>query len=100
MKRGSVSLDSKSVTYDAAHKQAVLNLSGSLPTPCHQLKTEVSKPDAQNRIDVSVYTLVNPALMCTQVIKPFEAAVPLGQLASGRYTVYVNNAQVGEVTIP
>ncbi len=100
MKRGGVSLDSKNVAYDAAQKQAVLNLSGSLPTPCHQLKTDVSQPDAQNRIDVSVYTLVNPTLMCTQVIKPFETAVPLGPLAPGSYTVYVNAVQVGVVAVP
>ena len=100
MKRGSAAIDSQNVAYDAAQKQPVLALSGSLPTPCHQLQTEVSKPDAQNRIQVSVYTLVNPNTICTQVIKPFEKAVPLGALPPGTYTIYVNNAQVGEVTVP
>jgi hypothetical protein len=100
LKKGSVVIDSQAVAYDAAKNQALLNMSGSLPTPCHKLRTDVAQPTAENRIDVSVYSLVNPNTICTQVIKPFEAAVPLGTLASGKYTVYVNNAKVGEVMIP
>jgi hypothetical protein len=100
VKRGNVLLDFKGVSYDANKKQAILNLAGSLPTPCHKLQTEVSPPDARSQIAVSVYTLVDPTLMCAQVIKPFETAVPLGALAAGSYTVSVNGEPVGEVKVP
>jgi hypothetical protein len=100
VKKGNVLLDFKGVSYDAIKKQAILNLTGSLPTPCHKLQTDVTAPDAQNRIAVSVYSLVDPAVMCVQVIKPFETAVSLGSLASGTYTVTVNGDSVGEVKVP
>ncbi len=100
LKKGSVVIESQAVAYDAAKNQALLNMSGSLPTPCHKLQSDVAQPTAENRIDVSVYSLVNPNTICTQVIKPFEASVPLGTLTTGKYTVYVNNAKVGEVIIP
>ncbi len=100
MVKGSVVIESAGVTYDQNLKQAVLNLSGSLPTPCHQLSDTVSKPDGQNNIHVEVFSLVDPKINCTQVIKPFEASYPLGNLPPGQYTVYVNGSQVGQVQIP
>ena len=100
LKKGNVVIESQAVAYDAAKNQALLNLSGGLPTPCHKLQTDVSQPTADGRIDVSVYSLVNPNTICNQMVKPFEAAVPLGALKAGKYGVYVNNAKVGEVMIP
>jgi hypothetical protein len=100
LKKGSVVIESQAVAYDAAKNQALLNLSGGLPTPCHKLQTDVAQPTADGRIDVSVYSLVNPNTICNQMVKPFEAAVPLGTLKAGKYTVYVNDAKVGEVMIP
>jgi hypothetical protein len=98
--KGNVSLEFKGAVYDAQKKQAILNLSGNLPTPCHKLQTDVSAPDDQKQIKVSVYSLVDPNVICAQVIKPFEAAVPLGTLASGSYTVLVNGQSAGSVTVP
>jgi hypothetical protein len=77
--------------------QFVLQLSGSLPTPCHQLRVEVSEPDDQDRIQVEVYSLVDPDEVCIQVIEPFEANINLGSFESGNYTVWVNGEQVGEI---
>jgi hypothetical protein len=77
--------------------QFVLSLSGSLPTPCHQLRVEVSDPDDQDRIQVDVYSLVDPGQVCIQVLEPFEANINLGSFASGNYTVWVNGEQVGEI---
>jgi hypothetical protein len=80
--------------------QYLLQLSGSLPTPCHQLRVEVSEPDEENRILVEVYSLVDPDEVCIQVLEPFEANVPLGSFESGSYTVLVNGEQVGEIAAP
>jgi len=78
--------------------QIMLNLSGSLPTPCHQLRLTVAKPDAQNQIAVEVYSVVDPGQICTQNLAPFDVAVPLGSFPSGDYTILVNGTPMGEFT--
>jgi hypothetical protein len=79
--------------------QVTLLLSGDLPTPCHQLRVKVSPPDSENRIQVDAYTVVDPDMICTQVIKPFETQVALGSFESGKYTVFINGEYLGEFTI-
>ena len=76
--------------------QIALSLSGELPTPCHQLRVQVSEPNAENRIDVEAYTVVNPDLACIQVVEPFEANINLGTFPSGHYSVWVNKELAGE----
>ncbi len=76
--------------------QVMLSLSGHLPTPCHQLRVTTSVPDAQNRIQVSAYSVVDPGQACTQVLQPFQAQIPLGSFPAGSYTVWVNGEMVGE----
>jgi hypothetical protein len=80
--------------------QFMLNLEGALPTPCHQLRVDVQPPDAQNRIQVSVYSLVDPTAVCIQVLSSFQANVRLDHLPAGKYTVLVNNVDVGQIEVP
>jgi hypothetical protein len=76
--------------------QIALTLNGELPTPCHQLRVLVNEPDADNRIDVEAYTVVNPDLACIQVVEPFEATLDLGTYPSGHYSVWVNDEPAAE----
>lgn len=76
--------------------QINLQLSGGLPTPCHQLRIAVDPPDKENRIYIDVYSVVDPDKICIQVIEPFAATVSLGTFSAGRYSVYVNNELIGE----
>jgi len=76
--------------------QIALVLSGELPTPCHQLRVHINPPDAENKIQVEVYTVFDPTMNCIQVLKPFQENVELGTFPSGHYTVWVNESQVGE----
>ena len=76
--------------------QISLNLSGNLPTPCHQFRADVSTPDADNKINVDVYTVVDPNMLCTQVLKPFTESINLGTFPSGHYSVWVNGELAGE----
>lgn len=78
--------------------QYVLILSGTLPTPCHRLRVTISEPDEKNQIDVDVYSVVDPAEICIQVLEPFEANIPLGSYPSGEYSVFVNGQSVGKIT--
>jgi hypothetical protein len=70
--------------------QFLLTLKGALPTPCHELRVAVNIPEEKQRVDVEVYSLVDPGEICIQVLEPFEAQVPLKGLTSGQYVVYVN----------
>ena len=78
--------------------QVSLHLTGSLPTPCHQLKVDVSEPDADNIIVVDAYSLVDPNEMCIQVLKAFDETIPLSSYGDGTYTVVLNGAEVGSFT--
>jgi len=75
-----------------------LNLKGVLPTPCHKLRVQMPAPDDQNRIQVEVYSVVDPLMICIQVLQEFEVSIPLENLPAGQiYAVWVNGVQVGEV---
>lgn len=76
--------------------QVVVKITGAVPTPCHQLRVAVPQPDAQGNIAIEVYSVVDPNRICAQVLKEFDASVPLSGLAPGGYTVLVNGKQVGE----
>jgi hypothetical protein len=76
--------------------QVSLVLQGELPTPCNQLRVEMREPDAENKIMVDVYSVVDPDQICAQVLEPFEAAIDLGTFPSGHYTVWVNGQMAGE----
>lgn len=77
-----------------------LHITGSLPTPCHQLRVKVDQPDRDRQVAVSVYTVVNPDMVCTQVIKPFEISVPVPAYPAGNYQAVVNGQKVGDFTMP
>lgn len=82
--------------------QLRLVMSGNLPTPCHELAYEIAEANAQNQIHVSVYTTVDPAVTCMQVLEPFDEsiAIPLDGLADGEYSVWLNGEQIGEFSYP
>ena len=95
--RGTVFLDSTDLlTMESYPLQFMLVLKGNLPTPCHALRVAVSKPDAQSKIAVDVYSVTDPDTACIQVLEPFEANVPLGSFPAGNYTVWVNGELVAE----
>ena len=96
--RGEAFIDSQDIlVLESFPPQFNLALAGSLPTPCHQLRAVVSEPDAQNRIMVEVYSVVDPNEACIQVLEPFEVNIPLGSYSSGEFTVLVNNREIGQI---
>jgi hypothetical protein len=76
--------------------QISLNFSGDLPTPCHELRAVVNPPNEENKIIVDVYSVVDPNIACTQVLKPFEESIDLGIYPNGHYTLWLNSEMVGE----
>ncbi|MFM8320346.1 MAG: hypothetical protein ACKOC5_05450 [Chloroflexota bacterium] len=101
LERGEAFTDEAQVlTLESMPPQFVLQLAGNVPTPCHQLRAQVDPPDARRQINVSVYTVVNPNMICTQVLAPFSARVPLTGLQTGAYSVLVNGQPAGQVMVP
>jgi hypothetical protein len=99
MQRGEVFIDSQEIlVLESFPLQFRLHVIGSLPTPCHELRAVVDEPDEQNRILVQIYSLIDPDMVCTQVLEPFDTSLSLGSYASGSYTVFVNGEEVGEIT--
>lgn len=101
--RGPVYFDSLDVlVLESFPIQLRLVMEGNLPTPCHQLQYEIAAANAANEIHVDVYTTVDPAITCMQVLQPFEEsiAIPLDGLADGEYSLWVNGEQAGQFSYP
>jgi hypothetical protein len=99
--RGDVLIDeSEIVLLESYPVQVKLQLVGNLPTPCHILRAVVSPPDKNNHIQVEVYSLSDPEQMCTQVLEPFTASLPLGNYTKGAFKVWVNEVEIGEFKLP
>ncbi len=97
LERGNVFPNSMELlTLESYPPQFVLALSGSLPTPCHNLRVAVAEP-VDGKINVDVYSLVDPNMMCAQVLEEFQVNVPLGSPPAGKYEVLVNGVKAGEI---
>jgi hypothetical protein len=100
--RDQVTLDIKNssvVIRESFPAQVSVILKGNLSDPCHQLRVVVTPANAQNKINLEVYSVVDSSMACIMVIKPFTATIPLGSYASGHFTVYVNGQLVGELDL-
>jgi hypothetical protein len=97
LSRGNVFLNESGLMIrESFPPQISLSLSGDLPTPCHELRVHVQEPDPDNKINVEVYSVVDPDQVCIQVLEPFQANIDLGIFPSGHYTVWANGEMVGE----
>ena len=98
--RGPVYLEETQIyVLESYPMQVRLQLKGNLPTPCHQLRAVVSGPDSQDRINVELYSLVEPDLNCIQVLEPFDETVSLGSFTGGSFTVWVNGEKVEDLNL-
>lgn len=73
-----------------------LNISGSVPSVCNELRIDVAPPNASYQIYVEVYSLINKGVTCDNVFQQFEANLLLGVYSNGRYTVWVNERYAGD----
>ena len=96
--RGEAFINESSIMAFASYPpQFRLDLEGTMPTPCHELRIKVSDPNEQNQVHVDVYSLSKPDEICIQVLESFYAQVPLRGFPSGEYSVWVNGEEVGEI---
>jgi hypothetical protein len=87
---------SQLLTLESYPLQFMLNLKVNMPTPCHELRIVVSPPDTENKINVDVYSITDPDIVCVQVLAPFEVNYPLGSFPSGTYSLWINGAKVAD----
>jgi hypothetical protein len=99
--RGEVFLESTQLlTLESNPTQYKLMITGSLPTPCHQLRGEVAAPDATGKIVISIYSLSAPDQVCAQVLQPFTSSLSLGSFTKGSYTVELNGQTISQIDAP
>lgn len=99
LSRGEVFLDGAQLqVLESFPVQVMLVVNGTLPTPCHQLRMVMNPPDDKNRIDLELYSLVDPDTMCVQMVQLFEERVNLGSFPSGDYEIFLNGEKVGDFT--
>ena len=75
-----------------------LNILGSMPSVCNELRVKFNPPDAAYQIFIEIYSLVNPIVNCDNVFQQFKTTILLGLYSRGQYTVWVNDAYVGDFT--
>lgn len=80
--------------------QVRMQITGSLPTPCHELRVDAGEPDAENRIHVAIYSVSDPDVDCIQVLEPFDITIPLGNYTEGKFAVMLNGEQTNEFELP
>ena len=99
---GDIQVDSASVYLaESMPPQVMVNFAYFPPTPCYQLRVEVSGPDEQNRIHLKAYGVAEQDKPCTlmALATPQQATLNLGSLPSGHYTILLNGEQIGETEI-
>ena len=67
-------------------------VTGSLPTPCHELAWEVGEP-ADGRVVAEVFSLIDPDRVCIQALEPFEETIDIGSFETGDYTLELNGIE-------
>ncbi|TLN00737.1 hypothetical protein FDZ74_16335 [bacterium] len=99
--RGTVEITGTEIfTLESFPPQFMVNIEGSKATPCHQLRAVIGEPGDSKDIRIDVYTVFHPDAVCVQMIENFNVNLPLGSYAAGTYTVYVNEAEIGQITAP
>ncbi len=99
MQRDQVIIDSSSMSLaKSMPPQIMLQFAYFPPTTCHELRVEVSGPDAQNQINVTAYSVVKKDQACIlmALVTPLDASLNLGSFPSGHYSLSLNGAVVGE----
>jgi hypothetical protein len=97
---GDITISSVAVRVEGGDPATVnLDVTGTLPTPCHQFAYTLGQPDAEGNINIEVYSLVDPTVICTQVLQPYEETVDLGSFPAGSYTILVNGEVIQQLDL-
>jgi len=96
---GDITIDSSSVFLSQSQPpELMVNFNYFQPTPCYQLRVEISGPDLQNHIALKAYAVTEKDKACTlmSLATPLQASLNLGSFPGGHYVVFLNDNQIGE----
>jgi hypothetical protein len=96
---GDITIDSSSVSLAKSQPpQWMVNFAYFQPTPCYQLRVEVSGPDTNNQITLKAYAVAEKDKPCAlmALATPLQASLNLGSFPKGHYFVLLNGNQIGE----
>jgi hypothetical protein len=94
-----ITIDSSSVFLaESQPLQLMVNFAYFQPTPCNQLRVEISAPDAGNHINLKAYAVTEKDKPCAlmALATPLQASLNLGGFPKGHYFVVLNGNQIGE----
>lgn len=95
---GPVYVDSAELMYlESWPVQVQLRITGSLPTPCHEVAHEVQ--DFGSSLDVRLWSSADPSVMCAQVLESFEISLPLGSYETADLPVLLNGEEIGRIDV-
>lgn len=75
--------------------QVRLELTGTLPSTCHQLVYSVTLPDSHGRIFVEAAAELGETANCATTDQPFRQGIGVGSYTEGSYEVILNGEAVG-----
>ena len=96
---GDLTIDSSSVFLAKSQPpQVMVNFAYFQPTPCYQLRVEISEPDAAKHINLKAYAAAEKDKPCALMAlsTPLQASLNLGSFPGGHYFVVLNGNQIGE----
>ena len=82
--------------FDLDPSQVEVDLQGSMPSTCNELRVNIDLPNDNYQILMEVYSVILPLAKCENVFQQFNTSVLLGIYSPGRYTVWVNQGKVGD----
>ena len=85
----------KIIVKESYPMQVEIIIYGDLPTPCHEVRWEVSDPDENKAIHITVYSEIEAGSNCAQLLEPFDQVIPLGDFEDTGYTIWINDYEVG-----
>lgn len=85
---------------DSLPPKILITVTGSKPTPCHEVMYELAAPDKALQVVINVYSQSTPGKICAQVLAPFTLEILAGPYAKGIYRLRLNEKDLGEITIP
>jgi hypothetical protein len=72
-----------------------LHITGQKATPCHEIQWQTAVEGQEVQVEIGARAKAD--VMCAQVITDFEQIIPLPDLPSGSYQVFINSILVGEI---
>jgi hypothetical protein len=80
--------------------QPQVRLVGSLPTACHKLVVKIDPISEGNNILIKMLSTIQLPNKCKDTRLGFDHTVTITGLKPGKYTIWVSQGKIGQVTIP